>query len=85
MPFHVCSVWSEGRQSRSFGIHVAHAEDRGVSTCKEVDAGGNERVAAPRVAARFHGVTEREAHRRMPEALDEAYDEVMAVGQETLS
>ena len=60
-------------------------EDHGVSTCKEVDAGGNKRVAAPRIAPRVHGVTERHAHRRMPEALDEAYKEVMAVGQEMLS
>ena len=61
---------------------MARTEDRGVSTGKEEDAGGIERVAAPRVASRPHGVAKRQAHRRMPEALDEAYEEVVAVGQE---
>ncbi len=83
MPFHLYRVVSEGTASRWFGIRVEFDEDRWVSTCREVDADGNERPGAAAVAPKFYGVTAEQAHRRMLDVLENTYAEVTPVGPGT--
>jgi len=51
-----------------------------VSTCREVDANGDERPGAAVVAPKFYGVTAEQAHRRMLDVLENTYDEVVPTG-----
>ena len=82
MPFHLYKVVSGGTAPRWFGIRVAYDEDRWVSTCREVEANGDEKPGATAVAPTFYGVTADQAHRRMLDVLENTYDEVTSCGPE---
>jgi len=69
-------VVSGGTAPRWFGVRVVYDEDRWVSTCREVDANGDEKPGAAAVAPTFYGVTAEQAHRRMLDVLENTYDEV---------
>jgi len=77
-------IVSGGITPRWFGIRVAYDDDRWVSTCREVDASGDERPGAAAVAPTFYGVTAEQAHRRMLDVLENTYDEVTPCGPEVL-
>ena len=85
MPFHLYRVVGRGAAPRWFGIRVAYDEDRWVSTCREVDAHGDEKPGATTVAPAFYGVTAEQAHRRMLDVLENTYDEVKPAGPEVPS
>ena len=80
MPFHMYRVVSEGNAPCWFGIRVEYDEDHWVSSCCEVDADGTEKPGTTAIAPKFYGVTAEQAHRRMLDALENAYDEVTAAG-----
>ena len=82
MPFHLYRVVSGGTAPRWFGVRVVYDEDRWVSTCREVDANGDERPGAAAVAPTFYGVTAEQAHRRMLDVLENTYDVVTSCGSE---
>jgi hypothetical protein len=78
MPFHRYRASSQGESPRWFGIRIEYVDDRWVSTCHEVDAEGDELPGAATIAPRFYGVTAEQAHRRMLDALDHSFDEVVS-------
>ena len=82
MPFHLYKVVSGGTAPLWFGIRVAYDEDRWVSTCREVEANGDEKPGATAVAPTFYGITADQAHRRMLDVLENTYDEVTSFGPE---
>ena len=82
MPYHLYRAWNEGQAPRSFGIHVEFDDDRWASTCREVDAEGVEKSGGATVAPKFYGVTAEQAHRRMLDALENTFDEVLPFGLE---
>ncbi len=77
MPFHLYQAWNEGQEPHWFGIRIEYDEDRWVSSCREVDSEGRERSAGVEVAPKFYGVTAEQANRRMVDALENTYDEVV--------
>lgn len=76
MPFHVYKTRNCGAEPRWFGIRLVFDDDRWVSTCREVDADGDELAEAEQVAPRFYGINVEQAHRKMVEALENTFDEV---------
>ncbi len=80
MPFHLYRVMSEGNKPRWFGVRVDYEEGRWVSTCREVDANGNDLPGASLVAPKFYGVTAEQAERRMLDVLENTYEEVIPAG-----
>ncbi len=82
MPFHLYQAWNEGGAPRWFGILIEYDEDRWVCTCREVDSAGRELPGGAQVTPKFYGVTAEQAHRRMVDALENTYDEVVPAAGE---
>lgn len=82
VPFHLYKTLKEGQPAKWFGIRIEFVDDRWVSTCREVDAEGNEKPDAADVAPRFYGMTAEQARRRMVDVISNTYDEVTPVSSE---
>lgn len=82
MPFHIYRVWNADQRPQWFGIRVEFNEDHWVSTCAAVDPDGNELSGHAAAAPKFYGVTAAQAHRRMVDALENAYDKVVPGAEE---
>ncbi len=77
MPFHLYKAWNVGEEPQWFGVRVEFDEDRWVASCNEANAEGEEQRGSAAVAPKFYGVTADQAHRRMREALETTYEEVV--------
>lgn len=60
-------------------VTVEPQEDHFVSTSIPVDEAGNTVDEVPALAPKFYGVTKEQALRRMTDALENSYDEVVPV------
>ena len=80
MPFHLYRARRTGEEPKWLGVRIEYVEDHWVSTCHEVNATGEPVAQGMIVAPKFYGITAEQAHRRMVEVLENAFDEVAAEG-----
>lgn len=85
MPYHLYKARNASEPPHWFGVHVEFDDDHWMSTCRETDDHGRELPDAEEVAPRFYGVTASQAHRRMVDALEQTFEEVVPAGEGAVS
>ena len=82
MPFHLYTVHPPDGPQRWFGVKIEFVDDRWLATSRETDANGNPIAQGPNVAPTFYGITADQAHRKMLEALENSFGDVVTASSE---